>query len=78
MKDLLEYFLEHIVDHPEKTQVSQISGAPGQETFRLSVDNSDMGKVIGKGGRIIKAIRDLCKILAVKSNTKVNVVLAQD
>ena len=77
MKDFLEYLLPYLADHPEKVSVVQSLDAAGLTSYQLSVDPLDMGKVIGRGGRIIKAIRDLTKILAVKQNTKVNVTLLE-
>ncbi|MCL4397490.1 KH domain-containing protein [Patescibacteria group bacterium] len=76
MKDLLEYLVKNIVDEPEAVAVEEINNE-GFVNLNLTVAQPDMGKVIGKGGRIIKAIRDLVRILAVKQNTRVNVTLAQ-
>ena len=76
MKEFLEYLIKQIVDSPDEVGVT----ATDQEGFvvlTLTVAQTDMGKVIGKGGRIIKAVRDLVRILAVKTNQRVNVVLAQ-
>ena len=77
MKDFLVYLLENIVDQPEKVSVSEDLDASGTYNFQISVDTADMGKVIGKSGRIIRAIRDLVRILAVKQNARVNVTIAE-
>lgn len=72
MIDFLETLLKNIVDKPETVIVRQTG-----ETLEVTVDPADMGKVIGKEGRIIRAIRDLVRILAVKQNQHVNVVLQE-
>lgn len=72
MKDFLEWLLKNIVDKPEAVMVRQ-----NGETLEVTVDPSDMGKVIGKEGRIVRAIRDLVRTLAVKQNQHVNVVLQE-
>ncbi|MCL4390547.1 MAG: KH domain-containing protein [Patescibacteria group bacterium] len=77
MKSFLEYLVQNIVDKPEAVHVSEESQA-GMTVLKLSVDGADMGKVIGKSGRIIKAIRDLTRILAVKQNARVNVVVSEE
>ena len=73
MKSFLEYLLKSIVDDPEAVTVSEAG-----DVFTLKVAQTDMGKVIGKGGKIIKAIRDLARILAVKQNRRVSVTLAEE
>ncbi len=77
MKSFLEYLVKAIVDKPEEVKVSESSDQESFVNLTLSVDPADMGKVIGKGGRIIKAIRDLVRVLAVKENRRVNVILSE-
>lgn len=77
MKDFLENLVKQIVDKPEAVTVEEGSDAYGTQVLAIKVDPSDMGKIIGKGGRIIKAVRDLVRILAVKENARVNVTLAE-
>lgn len=73
MKSFLEYLVKSIVDNPETVEVSELG-----EVFTLKVAQEDMGKVIGKGGKIIKAIRDLARILAVKENRHVSITLTEE
>lgn len=77
MKDTLNYLVKSIVDQPDRVAVAETSDQSGTVTLEISVDPTDMGKVIGKGGKIIKALRDLVRILAVKQNRRVNVVLKE-
>lgn len=70
MKELVEYIAKAIVDKPEEVVVTE-DVFDGRVTLRLRVASDDTGKVIGKQGRIIQAIRSLVKVAAVKSGTRV-------
>ncbi|MDP4083011.1 MAG: KH domain-containing protein [Bacillota bacterium] len=56
MKELIETIVKPLVDFPEDVHVSVIE-EDGRVTYQLSVNKTDMGKVIGKQGRVAKAIR---------------------
>ncbi|HRQ32552.1 MAG TPA: KH domain-containing protein, partial [Anaerolineales bacterium] len=56
MKELIEYVVKSLVDHPDEVQVTQ-SGNGSRVRIELSVSKDDMGRVIGKGGRVANAIR---------------------
>lgn len=77
MKDFLVYLAKKVTDNPDAVSVDEESNGEITTLF-LSVAKEDMGKVIGKEGRVIRAIRDLVRVLAVKTNTKVNVVLKEE
>ena len=70
MKDLLEVIAKNLVDYPEKVEVKQIQGEHSL-VLELHVAPEDMGKVIGKQGRIAKAIRSVVKAAASKEEKKV-------
>ncbi len=76
MKDLLEILAKNLVDNPEQVSVSEVD-EDGVVTLELSVAESDMGKVIGKQGRIAKAIRTVVKAAAVHEDKKVIVKIMQ-
>lgn len=76
MKEILIYILQRLVDHPEAIVVEEVSQESGV-MLRVTADQSDMGKIIGKSGRIIRAIRDLVKIVAAKRELYVDVVLEE-
>lgn len=76
MKEFLEYLVKSIVDVPDGVSVSE-ENQMGNIILSIKVDPTDMGKVIGKEGRIIRSIRDLVKVLAVKENVRVTVNLAE-
>ena len=70
MKELVEVIAKALVDHPEEVVVSQKT--EGKNTkIELHVAPGDMGKVIGKQGRIAKAIRSVVKAAASKVEKKV-------
>ena len=72
MKELLIYIAQNLVDKPEEVQVTEIEG-PGETTFELRVAQSDMGKVIGRQGRIAKEIRSLMKSVAQRQGKRISV-----
>jgi predicted RNA-binding protein YlqC (UPF0109 family) len=65
MKDLLEYLAKALVDHPEDVQIEMIEGERSV-ILQLRVHQDDIGKVIGKQGRIAQALRTLVKAAATK------------
>ena len=76
MKDLLLYIARNLVDDPDSVSVTEVQG--DQElTLELRVAPDDMGKVIGKQGRIAKAIRTVVKAAATKANIRVVVEIVQ-
>lgn len=66
------YIVSHLVDNPDKISVKEVQ-KENELVLELTVDPSDMGKVIGRQGRIAKAIRTLVKTSAAHDNIKVNV-----
>lgn len=77
MKDTLVYLLTKLVDHPDDISVEEQEGE-GKMLLVIHANRDDMGKIIGKSGRIIKALRDLVKLMATKENIYVDVVLAEE
>jgi predicted RNA-binding protein YlqC (UPF0109 family) len=76
MKELVEFIARSLVDHPEKVEVRQVDGEKSI-IVELKVDPEDMGKVIGKHGRIAKAIRTIVKASAVKQDKRVVVEIIE-
>ena len=71
MKELVEYIARSLVDHPEEVEVREF--ASGQHVdLELSVAKDDMGRVIGKRGRVANAIRDLLRVAAEREGKKVS------
>ena len=72
MKELVEYIARSLVDRPEDVNIQEIENDKSI-TIELRVAQEDMGKVIGKQGKIAKSIRTLTKAAAAKQNKKVSV-----
>jgi uncharacterized protein len=69
-KDLVEYIVKELVDSPESVEISEIDGETST-IIELRVAKDDIGKVIGKHGRIARAIRTINSAAATKSGRKV-------
>ena len=72
MKELLYYIVRQIVDHPDAVSINEVT-RDDTLVLELSVDPSDMGKVIGRQGKITKSIRSIVKAAAIRENIRVNV-----
>ncbi len=72
MKELLLYMAKNLVDDPEAVTVSEITDEDGT-VLELHVASADMGKVIGRQGRIAKEIRTIVKTVSQRSGQKVTV-----
>ena len=77
MKDLLEYLVTSIVERPKEVKIEETSTPEGFVNLQITVDQEDMGMVIGKGGRIIRALRNLVRVRAIKEGKRVNVELTE-
>ncbi len=72
MKELLTYIVQSLVDDPDKVVVDEITTDRGT-VFEVRVADGDMGKVIGRQGRIVRQIRVLMKAVAQRQGKKVSV-----
>lgn len=77
MKNLLDFIIKSIVSKPAEVAIEEMSPAEGYVNLSLKVAPEDMGTVIGKQGRIIKAVRNLVRIKAIKEGIRVNVELVE-
>ncbi len=77
VRDLVEFVAKSLVDQPEAVQVREVI-TDRVVTIQLRVAPDDVGKVIGKHGRIVKALRTVLKAAAVKSNQRVMIEIAHD
>ena len=76
MKKALEYIVSQIVSEPEKVKIDEQEDQ-GMINFTIIVDPIDMGKIIGKNGKVIRAVRNVVKISAIKQNKKINIALTE-
>jgi predicted RNA-binding protein YlqC (UPF0109 family) len=72
MKELLTYMIQNLVDHPDEVSVTERETAV-ETVYEFLVADGDMGKVIGRQGRIIKEVRILMKAVAQRKGKKVSV-----
>jgi predicted RNA-binding protein YlqC (UPF0109 family) len=72
MKELLEYLARELVDNPDAVRVVESQDDRGI-LLQLHVDAEDMGKVIGRGGRIARAIRQVVRAAAIRDGVFVHV-----
>ncbi|MFC4387375.1 KH domain-containing protein [Gracilibacillus marinus] len=70
MNTLIETIIKPLVDHPEAIEIKEIN-EDSKIVYKLSVHPDDVGKVIGKNGRIAKSIRTVVYAAGMKSNKKV-------
>jgi len=76
VEDLLTYLARHLVDHPDDVRVERHEGSSGELVLELHVAADDVGKMIGKQGRIPRALRTVVKASAVQSGRRVHVEVA--
>lgn len=76
MEELLAFLAKSLVDHPEDVSVTKVDGE-NSVVYELRVNDDDMGKVIGKQGRIAKSIRTIIKAASIKEEKRVIVDIVQ-
>ncbi len=72
MKELLEILARALVDHPEEVDVTEVEGEQSV-VFELRVNPDDLGKVIGRQGRIAKSLRTVIKAAAMREGKRATV-----
>ncbi len=70
-KEFLEFVLKNLLDTPEKVSIEEIHDELGI-LFEVTVDEADMGKVIGKGGQTIQSLRTILRLMGSKRQERVN------
>lgn len=73
MKDFLVYLTQQLVDHPKDIAIEERPFGETLMQYIIKCNPEDTGKIIGKEGKIIQAIRNVCKVLAVKENKQVRI-----
>jgi uncharacterized protein len=76
MKDILEFIISAIVENQKEVKIDE-QEEDGVVNLTITVAKEDMGRVIGKSGKIIRAIRNIMKIPALKQSKKVFINLAE-
>ncbi|HHY69867.1 MAG TPA: KH domain-containing protein [Bacillota bacterium] len=76
MKDLVTYIAKSIVDHPDQVEVNEVEGER-TVVYELRVAPEDMGKVIGKKGRVIHSVRAVVQAAAAKEGKRATVEILE-
>ncbi|MDO5040913.1 MAG: KH domain-containing protein [Peptoniphilus sp.] len=76
MVELVEYIAKNLVENPQKVEITSVK-EEDELRIILRVEQNDMGKVIGKQGKIAKAIRSILKAVSLKENIKVNLEIEE-
>jgi uncharacterized protein len=76
MTDVIRYLITLIVDHPEDVAVSESEVGTGSFLYSITAHQDDYGKIIGKDGKIISALRTILKVLAVKQGSHIRLEIA--
>ncbi len=77
MKELIEVIVKGVVDNKEEVFVTETEKADGTVELLINVNKDEIGKVIGKQGKVIKAIRTIAKSMSIKSDKKYFVEIAE-
>lgn len=73
MKEFLTQLITKLVDSPADVEVSETELSEGIYQYKISAHPEDIGKIIGKKGKIIAAIRNVAKVLAIKQNKQIRI-----
>ena len=73
MKELLTYIVQNLVDKPDEVSVTERKSSSGEIVYEVRVGEGDMGKVIGRQGKIVKQIRILMRAVAQRRGKRVSV-----
>lgn len=77
MKEFVAYIVKNLVDHPDLVQINEIGGTQTL-IIELHVEKSDIGKIIGKKGKTINAIRTLLMSVASRNGIRVSLEIIED
>ena len=75
MKDTLLFIVSSIVDNPDDVKIEE-EQVEGVTNLVISVNSEDIGKVIGREGKVIRSIRNIMKIKAMKQGARINISIA--
>jgi predicted RNA-binding protein YlqC (UPF0109 family) len=71
VRELLEFLARSLVENPDQVQVSEVEEVDGEVVLELEVAEDDLGRVIGRGGRVANALRAVMKAAATREEKRV-------
>ena len=77
MKEFVEYIVKNLVDHPDQVRINEVGGTQTL-IIELAVEKSDIGKIIGKQGKTINAIRTLLMSVASRNGLRVSLEIIEE
>jgi len=76
MTETLQFIVSSIVDHPDDVKIEEQENEDGIINLIINANKEDIGKIIGKEGKVIRSIRNIMKIKAMKQGVRINVTIA--
>ena len=71
MRELLDFLARALVENPDEVEVSEVEKIDGEVVLELEVAEDDLGRVIGRGGRVANALRSVMKAAATREDKRV-------
>jgi uncharacterized protein len=71
MRDLLEFLTRSLVENPDEVEVTEVEEIDGEVVLEVEVADDDLGRVIGRGGRVANALRSVMKAAATREEKRV-------
>jgi predicted RNA-binding protein YlqC (UPF0109 family) len=71
MRDLLDFLTRSLVENPDQVQVTEVEEIDGEVVLEVEVADDDLGRVIGRGGRVANALRSVMKAAATREEKRV-------
>lgn len=78
MQDILSYVIKNIVTTPDDVKIEEVVDETGTTTYMVTVNPSDVGRIIGKEGKVIKAIRTIMRVIAIQKGVHVRVSVVSE
>lgn len=78
MQDILSYVIKNIVTTPDDVKIEEVVDETGTTTYQVTVNPSDVGRIIGKEGKVIKAIRTIMRVIAIQKGVHVRVSVVSE
>ncbi|GAB4027090.1 MAG: hypothetical protein Fur0011_4330 [Candidatus Microgenomates bacterium] len=78
MQDIISYVIKNIVTIPDDVKIEEVVDETGTTTYQVTVNPSDVGRIIGKEGKVIKAIRTIMRVIAIQKGVHVRITVISE